>query len=108
MEEPPQVPRATFTLGTGGPVTLTLSGAAGVHRVRMAALDPDPVPLLDIPWADGVQRANDTMFTWTPTTAQRAQLNRYCTPAGAHQFATSVWAEDILGHVCTPEQVDWS
>jgi hypothetical protein len=47
-------------------------------------------------------------YRWTPTDAERDALRRYCTRDGARQYATSVWFEDIVGHVSVPEEeVHW-
>ena len=42
---------------------------------------------------------------WTPTADEMTALRRYCSPAGAATFATSIWFEDVVGHVSVPESI---
>jgi hypothetical protein len=85
-----------------------------VWRVRIAALVPgrpgDVVALRDIlttpdlfmPIAGGAFE-----HSWLPTAAERAQLQEYCSPAGALKYGTSIWVEDVVGHAAAPEEVKW-
>jgi hypothetical protein len=107
-EEPPQVPFARFSLASAAAVSLLVHAPVNVHRIRMAALDPGVVSLLEVPLTDFVPTGPNTALAWTPTDAQRTQLARYATPAGAHRYGTSIWFEDIVGHVSTPERLEWS
>jgi hypothetical protein len=123
VPQPPAVPAAQFTW-TGNPqqpVQIALTRPANVWRVRLAALDPVPslpapgaspaaVRLLDVEYSgrftvggDGVAR-----FAWVPTARLQAALARYCTPAGALAHGTSLWFEDIVGHVSVPDALAWS
>ena len=123
LPRPPAVPAAQFSW-TGNPqqpVLIALTNPAGAWRVRLAALDPVPSPsvpgsgvhvvsLLDVGSAgrftlggDGVSR-----FSWVPTARQQAALARYCTPAGALAYGTSLWFEDMVGHVSVPDSMAWA
>ena len=117
IQEPPVVPWAGFVWNTtpGAPVTLELSSSTPLWRVRMAALDASRpggvVSLLNLEvmgytftsTADG-----KSAYSWVPTPAQAADLQRYCSSAAAAaQYGTSIWCEDIVGHVAVPDEVHW-
>jgi hypothetical protein len=87
-------------------MVLQLVSGAAIWRVRMAALDASRpgwvVQLLN------VELGGANEYSWTPTPAQAADLQRYCsTRVAAAQYGTSIWCEDIVGHVCVPDEVQW-
>ena len=83
-----------------------------IWRVRMAALDPTRptgvVSLLDTVTEGRFTRNGSRYeFRWLPTTAEAAELRRYCTGSEVLQYGTSIWFEDLVGHVAVPEDVRW-
>jgi hypothetical protein len=88
-----------------------------VSRVRMAAFAPVPndltqvggvVHLIDLP-AGAFTRLSATAYArrWTPTAAELAHLRRFCSPDAEARLGTSIWFEDVVGHVAPPEQIVW-
>ena len=80
-------------------------------RLRIGAVDPNrgAVSILNTTLegrCSGSSPGNYT-FMWTPTAAQASDLARYCTTLGATDFGTTVWFEDVTGHVNTPEAIAW-
>lgn len=90
-----------------------------VWRVRMAALEAFGDPEACMTRARVVPLVNVTTpgeFTnsfgryehrWTPTEAEMKSLRLCCSENGAASFATSIWFEDIVGHVGVPESIVW-
>jgi len=84
---------------------------SNVWRVRMAAIDPirDVVTLVDkVTTPDNFTPLADGSFqcVWLP--ASTADLRKYSTHVGAIEFGTSIWFEDVVGHVSVPDQpVKW-
>jgi hypothetical protein len=83
-----------------------------VWRLRMAALDDKTgavVWLLDMETQGRFARTTPTSFDYgcTLSAGEAAKLNQYCTPATAVKYGTSIWFEDIVGHVGVPEDVQW-
>jgi len=131
VEQPPAVRVAYFNWAPPGPsgearavvgfVTDRPQGAlSNVWRVRIAAFVPGgngkTVSLLDVVTFDVVTGLPN--FTsqldgsfhehlWAPNAAQLAELRQYCSPAGALRYGTSIWVEDVVGHVSVPEEVLW-
>jgi hypothetical protein len=122
VEPPPAVHSAEWAW-TGDPqypVTLTLSPPARVWRVHLAALDPIAPPLapaqpvqvvtlLDVELEGNFVASPDGLyrFRWAPRPSQQRLLGRYCTAAGALQYGTSLWFEDLVGHVSVPDALRW-
>ena len=123
VPQPPGVSLASFRwtpLGPSGQLHAVVtfvpsrpqSSFTNVWRVRMAALDPvrGVVTLIDktttpenfSPLADGSFEC-----AWLPTST--ADLRKYGTHVGAIEFGTSIWFEDVVGHVSVPDQpVKWA
>jgi hypothetical protein len=86
-----------------------------VWRVRMAALDPDQngavVSLLDLVTEERfrpIGPGQDGFYYLCNLKANEvAGLTRYCTREGAIKYGTSIWFEDIVGHVSVSEEVGW-
>jgi hypothetical protein len=122
VDYPPAVPAAQFTW-TGNPrqpVLITLTGPVNVWRARIAALDPVPslsaptatpavVNLLDVELKPRFTAVGgNVQFAWAPTARIQATLAQYCTTAGALTHGTSMWFEDLVGHVSVPDTMTWS
>jgi hypothetical protein len=89
-------------------------GLQNVWRIRIAALvlgRPDAtVPVLTLEMLAGrfAQIADDTYeYAWTPTASELAALRTYCTRQGVSAHGTSLWVEDVVGHVNVPDEVRW-
>ncbi|HUS16431.1 MAG TPA: hypothetical protein VM536_15645 [Chloroflexia bacterium] len=115
VESPPVVPWAAFVWPAtpGDPVTVRVGNSTAVWRVRMAALDASRpggvVWLLDTEMAGRFAGAagGGNQYSWTPG-AQTADLQRYAGSAtAARQYGTSLWCEDVAGHVSVPEAMRW-
>lgn len=124
VEQPPAVSRAYFgweasdssgeARAVVGFVTpRSQEGLSGVWRVCIAALDParpgSAVPLFSreimgnfVPMGTGVYE-----YRWTPAADEGTRLQQYCTPAGTLRYGTSIWFEDVVGHVSVAEKVQW-
>lgn len=125
VTEPPSVQRVALRWeGATGleasavlfpPTTTDRPPLENLWRLRIAALTPgapgQAVQVLDVQTAGRLlPRASDGgyEYRWTPTDLERDALRRYCARDGARQYATSVWFEDIVGHVSVPEEeVQW-
>ncbi len=90
-----------------------------VWRVRMAALEPATgdltrvgrvVWLLDAETEGRFVRSEQGTYEyrWTPTATELASLDRYCSPTGEATYATSIWFEDVVGHVGVPDELRWA
>lgn len=44
---------------------------------------------------------------WSPATAEAEQFKKYCTEEGRLTFGTSIWFEDIVGHMSTAEKTSF-
>jgi hypothetical protein len=125
VPQPPGVSLASFRWTPRGPLgqlhavvtfvpSRPQSSLGNVWRVRMAALDPtrDVVTLIDkTTTPDNFTALADGSFeyAWLPTPTSTADLRKYCTHVGAIEFGTSVWFEDVVGHVSVPDQpVKWA
>ena len=90
-----------------------------VWRVRMAALKlfkdkgitrTQVVSLVDVTTTGGTFTPvgfNRYERRWIPTAAEMTALRLYCSPEGAAASATSIWFEDLVGHVSVPESIEW-
>jgi hypothetical protein len=119
VDGPPAVQTAYFwwedanTAGLAISFPLVRSGTAAdsVWRVRMAALDANGtvVTLADATFDQLAfnREAHVYVYRWTPASAAAAQLRSYATADGAARFATSIWFEDVTGHVAPPERTLW-
>jgi hypothetical protein len=122
VPQPPGVSLASFGWTPRGPsgqvhAVMTFvpsrpqTSFGNVWRVRMAALDPlrDVVTVMDkVTTPDNFTPLADGSFecAWLP--ASTADLRKYCTHVGAIEFGTSIWFEDVVGHVSVPDQpVRW-
>jgi hypothetical protein len=131
IEAPPAVRRAHFWLEASGTTrragiafTSPLLALAGreferVWRVRMAALEPVPgdpsqigrvVRLFDAETHGRFARDEGGHYVhrWVPRAEELAAFQRYCSPAGEADFATSLWFEDVVGHVGVPDELRWT
>jgi hypothetical protein len=61
----------------------------------------DPTP------ADDSTSAKSYEYSWAPTSAEQAQFKQYCSASGVMKYGTSIWFEDIVGHVSVPEVIQW-
>jgi hypothetical protein len=116
---PPQVQTAYFWWDDANTAGIALGLAAArtgnsldtVWRARMAALDANgtPVPLADVTFDQFTfyREAQVYYYRWAPPAAVAAQLRSYGTADAAMRWATSIWFEDITGHVAPPEQFVW-
>ncbi|HVQ16005.1 MAG TPA: lamin tail domain-containing protein, partial [Vicinamibacterales bacterium] len=131
VEQPPAARTAYFNWAPAGPAGETRAmvgfvtgrpqiGLSNIWRVRMAAFAPggggQTVNLLDvitIPDANAPPNFTPKFDGWfhehvfTPNAAQLANLRQYCSSAGALTYGTSIWLEDVVGHVSVPEEVLW-
>lgn len=48
-----------------------------------------------------------TFEVGSPNVGKVAGTSHPFTPAGAQRHATSVWFEDVVGHVSTPDEIDF-
>jgi hypothetical protein len=122
-EEPPVVQSAYCWLESAGSadaseiaIAFTSSRHAldldvdNISIVHMAALDPTvPNGVARIP-IDGLFTRTgyghyERRFPLHPTYA--GAVRRYCSEEGAWQYGTSIWFEDIVGHVAPPEALLW-
>jgi len=46
-------------------------------------------------------------YRWTPTASEKKALKKYASSSGEMKYGTSIWFEDIVGHVSRPEQISW-
>lgn len=44
---------------------------------------------------------------WRPEETELALMPEACSDAGAATFATSIWFEDVVGHVAVPDRLRW-
>ena len=120
LERPPIVPVAyvwwesadTLALAFMTPVTEEVLD--NVARVRMAAfVDPnqsgDLVSLLDVETAGNFVYVAEGTYKYRVTlaAAEQQKLRNYASPTGALRFGTSLWFEDIVGHVAVPQEIRW-
>jgi hypothetical protein len=113
--EPPAVQTAYFWItGSAAVVAFSAPMAAApldnVYRIRMAALGTTPgqvISLLDITSAQLQSIGGYYQYRWTPNATQFALLQSSCSAQGNMESGTSVWFEDVVGHVAVPEQVLW-
>jgi len=122
VPQPPGVSLASFRWTPRGPsdqlhASMTFVPSrpqdpfSNVWRVRMAALDPTrgAVTLMDkVTTSDNFTPLADGSFecAWLP--ASTADLRKYANHVGAIEFGTSIWFEDVVGHVSVPDQpVKW-
>ena len=127
VDEPPAVRRAHVWLDDGGAAGIAFTaplvgpGRAfeNVWRVRLAALEPDPadptkigrvVHLATIETEGRFTPNAAGLFEhrWAPTAAALADLRRCCSAAGEAEFGTSLWFEDVVGHVGVPDELRWT
>ena len=121
VESPPKVARVELRWSgardsAASLVLFPAAGAATDHlwRLRIAALDParpgGVVRLLDADVAGRILPPGDTeghTYRWSRIGDVAPLLDRYCTDRGAADHGTSVWLEDIVGHVAVPDEVRW-
>jgi hypothetical protein len=89
---------------------------ANLWRVRIFAL-PEETPMAPphlIYEADNITSAFQNIFdddTQVLTLRATVDIHPSCAPylndAGAKQHATSVWFEDVVGHVSTPDMISF-
>lgn len=82
-----------------------------VARVRMASFDATGavVQMLDAS-ADAFafdKPSSSFIYRWTPPPDIASQLRQYATEDAARSAGTSIWFEDLAGHVAPPELVLW-
>ncbi len=122
VERPPAVERVRFWWeGSGSSlragisfVPLQVPGVpvpGNVWKVRMAGLgEPsgEVVSLFDAV-IDQFARLADGSYqlVWTPDPARLANIQEYCSTAGALRYGTCIWFEDLTGHVGVPDEVVW-
>lgn len=121
LEEPPAIERVEFrwTGVPGSSAAIALfphrgQSLANLWRLRMAALVPgssgEVVELLDAHILGNLKSLSPEAgfeYEWTPKHEAVEDLRRYCSPTGALDYGTSVWFEDIVGHVSVPDRVQW-
>src|SRR5262249_29058368 len=115
ISDPPAVQTAYFWIvGSDAVVAFSAPMAAvpldNVYRVRMAALGANPgqvTGLLDVTAAQLQSVSGYFQYRWTPSAADLATLQSCCSTQGERQRGTSIWFEDVVGHVSVPEQVNW-
>ena len=117
LEHPPAVQTVYFwwendaaVLAFTMPVAQLLDDS--IWRVRMAALDQHylvpVVQLADlynsrfVPDPQGLVRVR-----WSPSAPEAASIKKYATAEAAKIFGTSIWFEDVVGQVATPDEVHW-
>jgi hypothetical protein len=127
MNQLPMVRTAYMWLepdGTAGIAFIALGSSDvvrdNVWRVRMAALEAFEdeakhiaravvVPLVDVTTEGTFTSLGFGRYErrWTPTADELTALRRYCSREAAMTFATSIWFEDVVGHVSVPESLVW-
>jgi hypothetical protein len=123
-ERPPAVERATFwwegaggSLRAGLSLNLSLARPAGlpppgaVWRVRIAGLRPpggEVVGLFDAV-IDQFARVSEATYEmrWMLDPARLAEMQEFCSTTGELRYGTSVWVEDLTGHVGVPDRIVW-
>jgi len=108
---PPAVQTAFFWWEGGGATAAIAYSGRNVARVRMAALDAAGavVPLLDAN-ADAFRfdaATNAFVYRWSPPADDANRLRTYASEDAARGSGTSIWFEDLSGHVAPPELVMW-
>ena len=114
-ELPPVLPYAelAFTGDPAAPMAVLLRGHEAVWRVRVAVVEPAtataPARVVHL------RTVEISAFTalddgsaehrWAPTAAEMALLQQACSPTGAERYATTVWAEDVVGKVSVPDRL---
>ena len=122
VDRPPAVEFVRFWWeGSGGSLRACMSftvpqapdvpASGNVWRIRMAGLrDPggDVIHLSDAT-VDQFSRAADGSFQmrWAPDPARLQDVREYCSTTGELRYGTSVWFEDLTGHVAVPDKIEW-
>ena len=81
-----------------------------VWRIRIAAIEnASVISLIDriVPSSFSPLGNNTYELRWAPPASTLTALRRFATSPAVRQFATSIWFEDIVGHVNVPEMVVW-
>jgi hypothetical protein len=91
------------------PLLLRAHGARDVWRLRLGAVDGGrAVVLLTVELSQLARTADGAReHRWRPPDAELPRWRRLCTDPGARQHGTTVWAEDIVGHVVLPDTLSW-
>ena len=95
------------------PLALQVRDPRDVWRVRLAAMPPaadgrpgPPVVLRTVELTQFREGSDGVLeHRWKPADADLAALQRVCSTAGAVEFGTSVWVEDVVGRVAVPDSV---
>jgi hypothetical protein len=109
---PPAVQAVYFWWVDATTAAIAFHGS-NVWRIRMGAFDANGavVKLFDFTLDAGfhyVAAADVYQHQWVPTAGDAAQLKVYGTANGATAHGTSIWFEDMTGHVAPPDQIKWS
>lgn len=115
ISDPPAVQTAYFWI-VGNDAVVAISGPMtivpldNVYRLRMAALGTaagEVIGLLDVTAAQLQPVSGHLQYRWTPSVAELEKLRSYCSAQGERQHGTSIWFEDVVGHVAVPEKLHW-
>ena len=98
-----------FVLSTGVAATLVRDS---IWRVRMAALDDagSVVTLQDVTLDSFTYSAAAAayVYRWTPSATAATALRRYATADAMVGNGTSIWFQDVTGHVAPPDEIRWA
>ena len=97
------------------PVALRLHAPVSVWRVRLGALvrpadgQPRQPVIFRSVEIDQFRSVGDGVVEhrWRPSDTDLARLSEACSDAGAEACATSIWFEDVVGHVAVPDRIRW-
>ena len=119
IEQPPSVPVAymwweSADIAAVAFVSSRAPVADHASRIRIAAFT-DPAVSDQVTWlldvategtfaaiGDGVYK-----YRWTVPPGEQERLRAYLSAAGALRYGTSIWFEDVVGHVAVPQETRW-
>ena len=113
VEHGPVLPRVevVWTGDATAPLLLRVHGARNVWRLRLGAVETAAARAVVLHTVELSQFSPATAgvreYRWRPPDLDLARLQTYCTEAGARAHGTTVWAEDLVGHVVRPDVLAW-
>jgi hypothetical protein len=97
------------------PVAIRIHSPENVWRVRLGAIaaatptQPSRAISLHSVELSQFRTIGDGVLEhrWRPGETELAVMREACSDAGAATFATSIWFEDVVGHVAVPDRLRW-